>query len=570
MDNGGTDMVEFWITFLSTLVGGLGLFLLGMRLLAEGTRAFSGARLTGWVSAVAGNRVLAVLAGVVVTAALQSSSATSVMLVGFVNAGVMSLGQALGMLMGANVGSTVTAWIMTLDLAKYGLAIGGVGALLFVFSRRERVRYAAKVTLGLGLLFYGLQLMGEGVGPLQEHEGVRAALTRFDAGAFPGFLAAVGAGLAMTAVIQSSGAMVGIAMTLTAGGFIGFPTAVALALGADVGTTVTGLVACAGAKRAAVRTALGNTLIRMVGVVAVLPVSGLFVRFCEWAAGSIGGGMGMAASTVASTPYPLLAVALAHTVFNVGTTLLDLPLLPVFVRVLERIIPVTADEGRRTLRHETHLDPRLSGQPMIALAEAQREIGAMGRTCRVMLADLRMVVEAGSKGARNAEEEVFALENDLDLAQKEISEFVTRLFGAEGLSREEAVRVRRVLRQADEYESVSDYVRNALKAFLKIRNAGEELSAAALGEVEELCDKTDELLRVVACALERDDEREVPMVRVMSVGHEMYAKACRAAHLERVGDVCGSPVKSFVYLDMLVAFRRVNDHLLNIAETLKR
>lgn len=278
----------------------------------------------------------------------------------------------------------------------------------------------------------------------------------------------------------------------------------------------------------------------------------------------------MAASTVAMTPYPLLAVALAHTVFNVGTTLLDLPLLPVFVRVLERIIPVTADEGRRTLRHETHLDPRLSGQPMIALAEAQREIGAMGRTCRVMLADLRMVVEAGSKGARNAEEEVFALENDLDLAQKEVSEFVTRLFGAEGLSREEAVRVRRVLRQADEYESVSDYVRNALKAFLKIRNAGEELSAAALGEVEELCDKTDELLRVVACALERDDEREVPMVRVMSVGHEMYAKACRAAHLERVGDVCGSPVKSFVYLDMLVAFRRVNDHLLNIAETLKR
>ena len=562
-------MTELWTSFASTLVGGLGLFLLGMRLLAEGTRAFSGARLTGLVSAVAGNRVLAALAGVMVTAALQSSSATSVMLVGFVNAGVMTLSQSLGVLMGANVGATVTAWIMTLDLAKYGLLIGGAGALLFVFARRERTRYVAKVTLGLGLLFYGLQLMGEGFAPLQENEAVRAALARFDAGSFPGFLAALGAGLALTAVIQSSGAMVGIAMTLAAGGFIGYPAAVALALGADVGTTVTGLVASIGAKRAAVRTALGNTLIRAVGVAVVLPVAGPFVRGCEWAAGAIAGGMGVAASPVASTPYPLLAVALAHTVFNVGTTLVDLPLLPVFVRTLERLIPVTAEERRRTRRHETHLDARLVGHPAIALATARREIAAMGRTCRAMLADLRVVVEAGAKGAKSAEEEVFALENDLDLAQKEVSEFVTRLFGAAELSGEEAVRVRQVLRQADEYESVSDYVRNALKAFLKIRHAGETLSAAALGEVEELCAKTDELLRVVARTLLRDDRREVPMVRVMSERHETYAKACRAAHLERVGKVCGSPVKSFVYLDLLVAFRRMNDHLRNIAETLK-
>lgn len=563
-------MTALWTSFASALVGGLGLFLLGMRLLAEGTRAFSGSRLTRLVSAVAGNRMLAALVGVGVTAALQSSSATSVMLVGFVNAGVMTLSQALGVLMGANVGATVTAWIMTLDLARYGLLIGGVGALLFVFARRERTRFAAKVTLGLGLLFYGLQLMGDGFGPLQENEAVRAALARFDAGTFPGFLAALGAGLAATAVIQSSGAMVGIAMTLTAGGFIGYPAAVALALGADVGTTVTGLVACIGAKRAAVRTALGNTLIRVVGVVVVLPVAGPFVRFCESAAGSIAGSLDVAANPVASTPYPLLAVALAHTLFNIGTTLVDLPLLPAFVRVLQGLIPVTPDERRRTRRHETHLDARLVEQPEIALAEARREIAAMGRTCRVMLADLHLVVEAGRKGAPRAEEEVFALENDLDLAQKDVSEFVTRLFGAEGLSGEEAVRVRRVLRQADEYESVSDYVRNALKAFLKIRNAGETLSAAALGEVGELCDKTDELLRVVARTLQRDDAREVPMVRVMSERHEVYAKACRAAHLERVGEACGTPVKSFVYLDMLVAFRRMNDHLLNIAETLKR
>jgi phosphate:Na+ symporter len=562
-------MMTLWISFLSTIVGGLGLFMLGMKLLAEGTQSIAGPRLTRLVSAVTDNRVLAALVGIGVTATLQSSSATSVMLVGFVNAGIMTLSQAVGVLMGANIGSTVTAWIMTLNLAKYGLAIGGVGALIFVFSRGERTRYLAMVTLGLGLLFYGLQLMGEGFAPLQQNDSVRAWLLRFDASAFPGFLACLLAGLVLTAIIQSSGAMVGIAMTLTAGGFITFPAAVAIALGADIGTTVTGLIACIGAKRAAIRTALANTLIRALGVVVILPFAGWFVSFCEWFSGVLAGSMGLAASSAASTPYPLFSVAVAHTLFNLATTAIDLPLLDGFVRVLERIVPVLPAEKQKARRHETHLDRRLLTQPAIALAESQREIGAMGATCRTMLADFRVILAAGGEGSEAAEDEVFALEEDLDVAQKNISEFVTQLLSSRGLPGEDAVKIRRQLRQADEYESVSDYVRNALKAFLKIRNAGEELSETAKCEVENLCEKTDEFMRMVGRTLERNDPREVPMARMMAQRHEDYAKECRAAHMDRITKTCLTPVKSLVYSDLLVAFRRMNDHLLNIAETLE-
>lgn len=561
-------MTTLWLSFLSTLVGGLGLFLLGMKLLAEGTQSIAGPRLTRLVAAVTDNRFLAALAGIGVTALLQSSSATSVMLVGFVNAGIMSLRQAVGVLMGANIGSTVTAWIMTLNLAKYGLAIGGVGALVFVFGRGERTRYLAMVTLGLGLLFYGLQLMGEGFAPLQENASVRATLLRFDAAAFPGFLACLLAGLVFTAVIQSSGAMVGIAMTLVAGGFITFPAAVAIALGADIGTTVTGLIACLGAKRAAVRTALANTFIRLLGVLVILPFAGWFVAFSEWFSGLLAGSMGLAANPAASTPYPFLSVAVSHTLFNVATTAIDLPLLGGFVRVLERLVPVMPEERRRTRRHETHLDRRLLRQPAIALAASQREIGAMAATCRAMLADFRVVLDAGGEGSGAAEEEIFALEEDLDVAQKDISEFVTHLLSTSNLPGEDALKIRRQLRQADEYESVSDYVRNALKAFLKIRNAGEELSGTAKGEVESLCGKTDDFMRMVARTLERNDPREVPMARMVAERHEAYAKECRAAHMDRISKTCLTPVKSLVYSDLLVAFRRMNDHLLNIAETL--
>jgi len=561
-------MFALCVSFLSTLVGGLGLFMLGMKLLAEGTQSFAGPRLTRLVSAVTDNRVLAALVGIGVTAALQSSSATSVMLVGFVNAGIMTLTQAVGVLMGANIGSTVTAWIMTLNLAKYGLAIGGVGALMYVFSRGERTRYLAMVTLGLGLLFYGLQLMGDGFAPLQQNEAARAWLLRFDASAFPGFLACLFAGLILTAIIQSSGAMVGIAMTLTAGGFITFPAAVAIALGADIGTTVTGLIACIGAKRAAVRTALANTFVRVLGVVVILPFSGWFVGFCEWFSGHLAQSMGLTASATASTPYPLFSVAVAHTLFNVATTAIDLPLLPGFVRFLERLVPVVPAEKRKTRRHETHLDRRLLSQPAIALAESQREIAAMAATCRTMLADLRVIFDADGKDTTAAEEEVFALEEDLDVAQKDISEFVTSLL-AHSLPGDDAVKIRQQLRQADEYESVSDYVRNALKAFLKIRNAGEELSDAAKGEVARLCEQADEFMRMVARTLERNDPREVPMARMVAQRHEEYAKECRAAHMDRIDKTCLTPVKSLVYSDLLVAFRRMNDHLLNIAETLE-
>ncbi|MBR1836296.1 MAG: Na/Pi cotransporter family protein, partial [Kiritimatiellae bacterium] len=239
-------------TVFSGIVGGVGIFLVGMKFLSEGMQALAGPRLARFVNAVAGNRFRAALAGVAVTLAFQSSSATTVMAVGFVDAGAMSLLSALGVAVGSHVGTTLSLWVLALDVAKFGLPLVGLSAFLYIFAKKTRPHETGRALLGLGMLLYGMQLMGAGFAPLRDAEGVRAFLARCDASTTAGFAAAALAGTLATAVIQSSAAMVVIVMGLFSAGVVDFPTSVALVLGSNVGTTATALLASAGGSRRAV------------------------------------------------------------------------------------------------------------------------------------------------------------------------------------------------------------------------------------------------------------------------------------------------------------------------------
>jgi phosphate:Na+ symporter len=390
---------------------------------------------------------------------------------------------------------------------------------------------------------------------------MRDALSFFRADNAAGFFGAALAGGVVTALIHSSAAVVLLVMGLAGAGAIDFPTSVALVLGSNIGTTVTALIACIGSSRNALRAALAHTLFNLIGVLLVTLVWHPFSRACESFAHWAYSGPAEGAA------YYTFAIACVHTFFNVATTAVLFPFMRVFVAVVTKLVPVHESEKAEEGWRSRYLDPHLIPQTAVALGQAQKEILRMGETCQGMLADLRRIL-ASPERDEDLEESVFRREDALDLAQKEISEYVGRVLH-DNVSRFQSDLARRELRQADEFESVSDYVRNALKAYLKIRGAGEDLSDAARAETLALCDAVSAFLSDTMDIVQIGDPFNVGRAAEKSHAIEDQAKRCRDAHLSRLGKTCNSPVKSLVYSDLLTAFRRQNDHLLNIAQTLQ-
>lgn len=555
--------------------GGIGIFLLGMRFLSDGLQAMAGARLNRWIASVADNRFLALLVGIGVTCIIQSSTATTVMVVGFVNSGVMTLLQGVSVVFGANIGTTLSLWLLTLDVSEYGEFLIGLAIFTYLFSKKEKVRSVSMALIGLGMLFFGLELMKNGFAPLRTMPEMRDALSFFRASSAAGFLGAALAGGVVTALIHSSAAVVLLVMGLAGAGAIDFPTSVALVLGSNIGTTVTALVSCIGSSRNALRAALAHTFFNLFGVLLATAVWHPFSNACQsFADRAFRAAPGLspdspdpAAVAAYWTAYYTFAIACVHTLFNVGTTVVLFPFMKVFVALVTKIVPVHEREKAEEGWRPRFLDPHLVSQPAVALGQAQKEILRMGETCAGMLRDLRAVLASRDRD-EDLEESVFRREDGLDIAQKEISEYVGRVLGG-NVSGFQAGLARRELRQADEFESVSDYVRNALKAYLKIRNAGEDLSDPARAEVLALCDSLADFLAAVQDVVQIGDPFNVADVEKRSAEIEDEAKRCRDAHMARLGKTCTSPVKSLVYSDLLTAFRRQNDHLLNIAQTLK-
>ena len=240
------DKVELILKMVFGVLGGLGIFLLGMKNMSEGMQAIAGARLRKMISAVTDNRFMACGVGTFVTSIVQSSSVTTVLVVGFVSAGLMTLAQAIGVIMGANIGTTITGWILALKIGKYGLPILGAAALVFLFSKNERSRFTGMAVMGIGMVFFGLELMSSGFKPMRTMPEFVEWFSAFDASTYFGMWKCVFVGCLLTCIVQSSSATLGITMGLAVNGMIGFETAAALVLGENIGTTVTAVLASIG------------------------------------------------------------------------------------------------------------------------------------------------------------------------------------------------------------------------------------------------------------------------------------------------------------------------------------
>ena len=545
------------------LIGGLGIFLLGMKNMSEGMQAVAGDRLRRMINAITNNRLMACGVGTGITCLIQSSSITTVMVVGMVNAGLMTLVQAIGVILGANIGTTITGWILVLKVGKYGLPIIGISALFYLFSKRDKLRFTASIFLGLGMVFYGLQLMKEGFAPLQDLPEFIKWFHRFTPETYFGVIKCCLVGALLTAVVQSSSATLGITIGLAATGVIEFETGAALVLGENIGTTITAYLASLGTSINAKRAAYAHMFVNLIGVAII---TSLFFPYMELVKHIVG--VNMTATTADTDGVMVYAaatqgIAVTHTVFNVANAILFLPLIGLLSKLLCRIVPEKAIPQEP---HLTFLDIRMLDTPALGIQQSEREIFKMADDTERMLSPLRGVL-ATQKPDSEREGFVFASEQKLDIIQKEIMEFLSNMM-AGNISHEVMDSGRQHLRMADEYESISDYIMSIMKLNLKMRDAEQTMSDEGLRDILKLHDSVADYIIMINRALKVHDGDVLVTARSRGNDITHLMKDCRTRHLERVGTGAATPLKSLIYTDILNAYRRIKDHALNIAEVL--
>jgi len=531
------------------VLGGLGLFLLGMKKMSEGMQAVAGEKLRKLISKVTDNRFIACGIGTAVTSLIQSSSATTVMIIGMVNAGLMTLKQAIGVILGADIGTTMTAWLIALKISEYGLPILGISVLFYLFTKNDRVRYTAMMVLGLGMVFFGLQLMKEGMQPLQNIPDFLILFSRFEPGNFTGIIKCVLVGSFVTAIIQSSSATVAITITLARTGAIGYETAVALVLGENIGTTVTALLASLGTTTNTKRTAYAHILIKVLGVTLMVP---LFFQY-----------VGLLKLILPAHVAIATRIAFAHTGFNIFIVTIFLPLRNLFARFITFVAPSKLHKEKP---HLTYLDIRMFDTPAIGIQQSYQEIALMSEGIQKMMEWLRES-QANAHTNRAVENKLFHREKIYDLIQKEIVEFIDKMMTGT-LSHSVTTEARRQVRMADEFESISDYIIAILKLRCRMRNEG--LAFAEKGKEEMLClhDAVSDYLRMIHEAVQERNNEILP--QALSLGDTITHKVkdTRSDHLSRLEKHETSPLASLIFMDMLNAYRRIKDHSINIAEVL--
>ncbi|MCK4959572.1 MAG: Na/Pi cotransporter family protein, partial [Planctomycetes bacterium] len=473
--------VKVAIEIFFGVIGGLGIFLLGMKNMSEGMQAVAGEKLRRLINAVTNNRILACGVGTVMTMLVQSSSITTVMVIGMVNAGIMNLVQAIGVILGANIGTTITGWILVIKIGKYGLPLLGISALFFLFSKRDRVRYVASFFLGLGMIFFGLQLMKNGFAPLKELPEFTEWFSRFSPHNYFGVLKCCMVGAILTAIVQSSSATLGITISLAYIGVIDYPTAAALVLGENIGTTITAYLASLGASSNAKRASYAHMVINIIGVLWITAVFSAYTALIIKIVGT-DPGTGIAAEDGGLTyPFSTTAIAATHTGFNVVNVLIFLPFIGWLNKLLYFLVP---EKAHKEVPHLRFIDVRMLDTPAISIQQSRKEVLRMGEHVEKMLSRLRLVI-VDDKPNEKSESKIFHREEVLDIVQKEIVEFLTDLLS--GTVPHDVMNSGRMqLRMADEYESISDYLTNILKLKLKLRDSDLKMTDAARREILDL------------------------------------------------------------------------------------
>ena len=561
-------MKDLIIGILVTVAGGLGIFLLGMKHLSEGLQATAGGGLRKFMSLATSHRIVGVGSGIISTMLVQSSSIITVMLVGFVSTALMTLPQAVNVLIGANIGTTATVWIIAYApdpqlLGFIGMAVGGA---LYFFLRGERVHNLGLTIIGLGLVFLGLYFMSKGVAPIKQNPDFAHVFTEMSASSFWGVAKIAVAATLLTAVIQSSAATIAIAMALAAQGLITYDVAVAVLFGANVGTTATGWIAAIGGTADGKRTALAHTLSNLIGSIVFMPFFFVFfVRVGPWLFPNYNVAETIQVSGQATQAFThmMAPIAVTDTIFAICRGVLLFPFVKPFARLIERIVKQPEDE-------KPHLSAIRYGakvSPVIACDQALQEVHFMKESDLELLRCARQVLTGESD--EDVENHIVHREDILDTVQREVTEFLGSIM-SKRLSWDVSERARRLLRLTDELESISDEPAHILKVVRRLRKQNQMISDVSQKVLLDVHDRVYAFAEKVTPWV-RSPRPAIDIAAVQAECSEIheYIRACRKIQLGRVGpDDPASALRVLGELDIINAYERVRAYYLNIAETL--
>lgn len=556
------------IQILISVAGGLGLFLFGMKIMSESLQNATGDRLRLVLGKVTNNRFLGVITGFSVTSVVQSSSATTVMLVSFVSAGLLNLPQSIGIILGANIGTTVTGWIVALFGFKIKITIFALPAIAIGFFLRflknENVKQWGEVLLGFGILFLGLDFMKCAFKPLKDSVEFMGLMKQFSATNIPTTLLVVCIGSFVTMVIQSSSATMAMTMTFAYNGLIDFPTSCALILGENIGTTITANIAAIGASTTARRCARAHTLFNVFGVIwMILIMHHFFIPFIDY--------------IIPGDPYSLDAasgstviadhMAAFHTFFNVSNTLLFLPFVNVLANVVTKMVRVSDKDGEETeekfgLRY---ISSNIISTPAINIREARLETWRMSKICLEMFDMVMKVFDTPEEKLGEMVEKIHKMEDDTDTLEKEISEFLVML-SKHNISRRHSFEISKLLHMVNELERIGDHCENLLKLARRKYDTNLVFSDRARIEIQEISGKVREFLELLQTHISRPMINIIPKANVLENRINELRSEFRNKHVERMhNDECNM-VSGFLFVDMLTSFEKIGDHAYNIAE----
>jgi phosphate:Na+ symporter len=549
-------------TILFQTLGGLGLFIFGMRLMSDGLKKAAGKKLRLVLSAVSSNRIIACITGTLVTAVIQSSSATTVMVVGFVDAGLMTLAQAIGVVLGANIGTTVTAQLIAFNISDYALPVIAVGVVFRFFATSKKRQNWGEVLLGFGVLFFGLATMKAGLAPLRHESVFVHFLTRFQGQTFSEILLCVLAGTALTMAIQSSSAAVGITMALASQGLLSFEGSVAIILGTNIGTTITAQLASIGSNLNARRTAMAHTLFNVLGVCLMLLIFPYFVKMVAFLTTHLLGTGSPDFLLGEEKPYISRNIANAHTLFNVMAGIIFLFILSYLVTIAIWLTPKGKAEPTDEIFHIKYLDRRYLDSPEVALVQARQEIIRMGEEAQTMFDEV-----IGALKIRNTKNLAKWREREevLDNLQKEITDFLVKVM-QQNIVVEESKEITSLLRMTNNIERIGDELEDIAAALENMIEEKLYFSEYAIADYETITSEAREFLQLVLNGIKIENgEIMSEAVRLINNINRM-TEDMKTSHHDRLFEGTCEIDRGMIFTEILDAFEKMGGFCYNLAQ----
>lgn len=528
-----------------SMAGGLGLFLFGIRTMGDGLENAAGAKLKRMLEVLTGNRFLAVLVGFVVTAIIQSSTATTVMVVGFVNAGMMSLAQAVGVIMGANIGTTVTSLLIALNFSSVAAASVLVGVILMLASKKTVVKNLGAIFTGFGLLFLGIDMMSDSMAPLRDSAGfMNFIVTVSESPLRPLF--GIILGIVMTAVLQSSSASVGVLQTLAMQGLVPLKFSVFVLFGQNIGTCLTALFSTVGAKKNSKRAAVIHLLFNLIGT-GIFILIALLTPYVEW--------------IEKLSPDPMAQIAISHIVFNIVSTVVMFPFAKALVKLSCLLVPGKDDSESEM--HCKFIDDRLLNTPPFAVMQVSKEVARMAKLARDNFeTSAHALINRSDKDL----DKVMENEEIINYLNHHITSYLVKL-NALDITDSDSDYIARVFHAINDIERVGDHAINLAEAAQHNIGEGLKFSDPAREELNQLCGSVVILLERSMAAFDNQSlsDNEAKELSDLEEHIDDLTLECQDSHIFRLNRKECNTEAGMLYLNTITDFERVGDHAINIA-----